>query len=1495
MTLPEKNTKRILIAALLLVIFTLFSALALRPLQLRMLKAIEDARDALIAQAEAALGKVIAYESAGLAFPVMIDIRGLSLTGGREGGIPDISAARVRIRYSLREIFDSLREEDGLGKIHLAVKEIIIDRPETVIKVNAAAPRTEEAGAEVGFFVPDIQRELQKVFAFLPDGLIVRLNKGRVDAVAAAKEEESSGAGGFEGRGAFNAVTVDLRVLKGRVKLNASLQMETSVSSAAINRMNNRRPLAASTALQARFDFSVEDGSGRGTFRLSKIRSDFADLAQLALTATLENRHLMVEKIGGSVPYALSFGLDLDNGAADVDFSAERFTIRSYVTLKGAMRQYAPWIPDSVSGTTRITMTLGASPAFDVNLRGAFRQQSPIGSSSFVVRGRGDTVRARLSQLTLSTPQGDFGFSGNIEYRDIAVNGIFRVNNFEVHEGRPINGEFAIDTHDRTTTFFAETFFLGGVEFSAFNLEVTREERSAIIGISALRFYETGVDEETGFGDMRLGRLSSEGFFNWRENILDLSLALEEMPVKDLLDIAHVFVDVPELPDMADDVIAGTEFTVDVFVSTDFESITYSVPVFVMAYTGKEKNGKSTSITAAASISGTETHFTVVESTVNLPDGALNVFADFDFSDYNDIFFRAEFLYKDLFYYLSGQVLDQSSVTLTGSYNFQAFFSLGGTGFFSGYVRTEGALFPYKDQVVNVSLAASLRYDSANDWAFGLDRLAVQNILIGTTPIAALELRGSADQNGAILPAISITDSGGSLTGNGRANWNGEYNSIDFTIGLADTRSSEIFFAGGNYLDGALNLNLNATALKLSRFFRNSFNAAVSGVINFKIEDIFDKAFDNWSLTADITSLTAEVGNFDINIATHGEIRPAQFFLLDTRINWGGVLATVPSITFENSHLDAGVKLQGIIQGRNINLDMGASINFQNFVNLSHLAESLSRFDGAISLASMRIDDWTMEKPASFVFRRQDAAISLSGGPSNMVRLELQENGEFYAGFSAPSPVRGVVTGTIRNGTIMARGSNLYVDLLALWGYLPAQNIINIKGGFAIADIEVSGPLNDPEFYGTAQGSSIRLEIPLYLNSQVGPLPMTISLSGQQMRFGPVRAPCGTGYAMVTGIFEFSRWVPSNFTITIDAEEDHRIPYKVNIAGVKALGETFGSLEIALQDNVMNVTGNLVCENTEIMLDLAGLNFGVSSDMSMQIITDFTITTGRRVEFLWPNEDFPILQANPASGNSIHISSDSFSGGFELKGTIDIRSGEIFYIERSFYIREGTLTFNENETRFEPQIAARAEIRDRTNDGPVTISLVIDNQPLTSFQARFESTPALSQAEIFTLLGQSIVGGETDESGQIAGAFGGAITDVLSQFSVVRRMERLIRDSLHIDMFSVRTQAISNMVLQATGTQSEENAGSGFSRYFDNTTIFAGKYITGDLFIQGMLTFRYDDQLAKLNQSGLKLEPDIGIELRSPLFDIRWNIVPAHPEKLFIPDTSFTILWRRSF
>jgi len=35
--------------------------------------------------------------------------------------------------------------------------------------------------------------------------------------------------------------------------------------------------------------------------------------------------------------------------------------------------------------------------------------------------------------------------------------------------------------------------------------------------------------------------------------------------------------------------------------------------------------------------------------------------------------------------------------------------------------------------------------------------------------------------------------------------------------------------------------------------------------------------------------------------------------------------------------------------------------------------------------------------------------------------------------------------------------------------------------------------------------------------------------------------------------------------------------------------------------------------------------------------------------------------------------------------------------------------------------------------------------------------------------------------------------------------------------------------------------------------------------------------------------------LQSPLFNIRWNFIPAHPENWWVSDNKITLTWSKSF
>ncbi|MCL2880888.1 MAG: translocation/assembly module TamB, partial [Treponema sp.] len=522
------------------------------------------------------------------------------------------------------------------------------------------------------------------------------------------------------------------------------------------------------------------------------------------------------------------------------------------------------------------------------------------------------------------------------------------------------------------------------------------------------------------------------------------------------------------------------------------------------------------------------------------------------------------------------------------------------------------------------------------------------------------------------------------------------------------------------------------------------------------------------------------------------------------------------------------------------------------------------------------------------------------GGPRKMLRMNTSATGDFYLSLTGPSPVRGSVIGKISNNTISASTKDLYVDLATVWRLLPPQRDLIFAGGFAEAELEISGSLSDPEFFGTIQGNSVCIQVPHYVARDIRPVPFTAVVDGNEIRLDPTPVSVGLGAGTASGWFRFDRWIPNIFKLDINVPPQTPIPFGFDITGFMANGYTSGDLTLAMENLVFSVSGDLYANNTEIWLNTdevtkAQQNMDLYTGNAAPVVVNLNVKTGPTVEFLWPNANIPILRLNPDMGTNVKITADSQTRQFTLNSDVKIRSGEIYYFERSFYIRSGTLTFRENELRFNPLLTVRAEARDRNDDGPVIITMFVDNAPLLSFTARFESQPSLSQNEIFALLGQNLTGSQVDEAtGNIQRAFLGSSADLLAQFVVVRQAEREIRRITRLDMFSIRTQLLQNFVFSATGIkQTPVDRSAGVGNYFDNTTVFLGKYIGTDMFAQAMLALRYDEY--RTTYGGLKFEWDIGIELQSPIVNIRWDFVPSHPENWWVDDNSITITYSKTF
>jgi hypothetical protein len=629
------------------------------------------------------------------------------------------------------------------------------------------------------------------------------------------------------------------------------------------------------------------------------------------------------------------------------------------------------------------------------------------------------------------------------------------------------------------------------------------------------------------------------------------------------------------------------------------------------------------------------------------------------------------------------------------------------------------------------------------------------------------------------------------------------------------------------------------------------------------------------------------------------------------KLEYKDIKAVLPVLQLSRTESYARVNgnIQGVVLNKWLESDFELNAGFNDIDSWLETGQALASVNGTFK-ADKILYGYEDRDPFIFAFENDNGAVAVSGGPKNMLKFEMDKEGNFLTSLSSPLPIRTTIVGVYKNGNIDARCADFYMDLSSIWEFVPDSPDFAIAGGYVTGKVDIRGPILDPEFFGTARGTSLRFLVPNYIGQDIKPVPFDAVLEGSELVFGPVPVTVGNGGGTISGWLRFENWVPDTVGLEITVPRGTPIPYGFNITGFVAKGDVSGKIDILRENDIVEISGGLYTNNTEL---------GVSMDEVMgwkekekpkggPTIVNLTVTTGPVVEFIWPNTSAPILRANLEIGTVVSVFADSMTEQYIINSDITIRSGELYYFDRGFYIRQGNLVFRETEQQFDPRISARAEIRERTDSGPVTISMIINNEPLLGFVPRFEASPTLTQLEIYSLLGHSMYAINGNEGGDTAGrVLLSSTTDIISQFLAntelgqitgVRQFERIVRNVLNLDMFSVRTKILQNAVVTGafggSGQASAVDRSSRMGNYFDNTTVYLGKYIGQDMFIQGMVAMRYDEN--SLTMGGLRFEPDIGIEFTTPLFNIRWDFYPYNsPENWWINDNSITLIWSKSF
>ena len=1434
--------KAVIIRILIFTCIIVGTLLVLRPLQLTLQNRMERARDTFISQAEEFLGVRILYGSTSPSIFGVFDIRNLSII--REDESVLLSVSRARLYYSIfellwgenRDLFRSMRFDHPVLSLDFQKDASLIERFR-YLQGNG-----------------DDRGEIEEIHIrnLLPDHFTFRIWNGEWAILDSA--------GGIR----LTDLGIEASVLKDNISFNGRWNARLSASA-----------LDAVMSGYIRGDYFGNNDSGNAIIALDSIVGNNFSVNPLTFSFFLTERQLEIRKTHDRSPIDILMIYDRENSKFQGHFEGENFSLENLATFTGAWRDFNTLLALQISGSAGVLRDNSDGFVFNMDFSGIGLENSVMQQAFLDLSILGNSDNLIINTFNYSSPFGQLEFRGGIDFNPNTPYGSLSLSNFRLFGDRGISGVFLLDSNNRETRLTGQNLRTGDLSLPLFELSISPIARGLGFILST---------EDAAGGSLLVDAVLDTGSTLSQASLFNANFRLDSFSIGNILSFSEPLVSIPissPLRAFAENIVVSTE----AFFNTNNGDIFYEVPNFTATSRG------FMDLETSASFSGTNHNIDLNLARISWEGSTLEASGDLDISDLNEITFSLDTRFNNLAYSFEGLVIDGQSVAIRGSHGFQVMLSQSDLGGFTGYIR--GDAIPVQDgpRPATASFYAGLFFDSPSYWRASIDRFEITGLSTPLTSSGTVRFTGTANERGMNIPDLFFDDGQGALQGNFILDWAQDFQSNNFRLAISGRNGNETYHLSGSIENNKLDLDFSGNGMQLSRF--TDQNAIIDG--DFKLSWESPESFE---LNAELASLVLH--------RQGGAIRASAFANMDSQtllaeklvISRSGIEFSIPYIKIDRntSLIETEALIWGALSGKPMDILLRAEANFNSSDSWADLLLNLAHLDGSVLVGSARYGDIENTEPFIFTFNthRQDhgLAFSLNGGPRNMLRFRYvpdNTGGSFFAAFSAPSPVRGTFSGQIASNMIDAQTTDLYVDMGYLWRFLPPEvdEVIVFPGGIATGSIRMTGPLSDPEFYGIVHGRSLQIIIPEFITTPIRPVPVAIVLNGHDMNFGPIEATVGQGFGLASGWFRFDQWIPNIFTIDIQVPHENPIPYDFNISGVLARGLTSGKLTLSMEDLIFSVTGDLMAHDTVMSMNAnelaALLEFGASnlSDKVVHVTSDINIQTGRRAEFIWPLE-FPIIQANADMGTTIHIASDDIAGRYSLTGDVRIRSGEIFYLERNFYIREGTLAFRENEIQFDPRISARAELREQSDIGPVIISMIIDNAPLMSFTPRFTSNPPLPQVEIYALLGHIPLEGNTDGSRNLAAS---AVIDGLAQVIVVQRLQRQVRDFLGLDMFSVRTQILQNALLHATGDGGERSI-------VDNTTIFLGRYFGAEIFGEAMLSFRQDDEILG---GGIRLEPEFGLEMRNPFFDIRISMIPNNPDSMFLDDVSLSLIWRRSY
>ena len=460
------------------------------------------------------------------------------------------------------------------------------------------------------------------------------------------------------------------------------------------------------------------------------------------------------------------------------------------------------------------------------------------------------------------------------------------------------------------------------------------------------------------------------------------------------------------------------------------------------------------------------------------------------------------------------------------------------------------------------------------------------------------------------------------------------------------------------------------------------------------------------------------------------------------------------------------------------------------------------------------------------------------------------------------------------------------------------NRILVVEDGILDGYVNISGELLNPILLGAIKISQPRVKAPMFCEESIYGDTVLATITKDEIKVisnkykiknkEKIQADC---------IIYLNKWSLDHIEANLSTLPQEYLKGGLFVPEFSVLGNVKFDLDLYFENFVLFVKGDLFGENIDFStsmskvtgISLTPLQKQIKEKTRVKVISDLNINLGTHAIF---NFD-PLLRCVLEPNTKLQVLADQTIEDYKVLGNVNIRSGDIAYLNRNFYIKEGSVDFN-SENLINPKITINAETREKDQKGnTVRIILNAENQYLQTLEPKFSSIPAKSEVELRAILGEIVIA-DSDSAANFLLAAG----DYAIQSAIFRKAENKLRDFMNFDILSLRTNILQNTISRVDSRKMSNELT--MATLLDNTTLYIGKYITNSIYFDAMLHVSLDNRFSSewAGIGGLLFQPQIGFELESPFVNVRWNMAPdinALLRNQFVPSTSVTLSWEFAF